>query len=119
VTGGSGVGRTQRMWGYARGKATEIDSTVTSYEAPRLLRWHHDAERVDGKPGPVVYARDAVAEVLIEPDAGGCTVTYRLLADPGNLLYWFMLTVLAPGPIRKSFDTSLERLAGLAQGSGR
>ena len=43
-------------------------------------------------------------------------VTYRLLAEPGSLLNPFMLRVMAPRPIRASFDTSLERLAALAEG---
>ena len=115
VTSGSGVGRQQRMYGEARGKATEIDSVVTAYEPPKLLRWHHRAERVDGKPGSVVFAKDATAEVSIEPDGNGSLVTYRLTARPGNLLNMFMLRVMAPGPIGKSFETSLERLAGLAE----
>ena len=115
VVSGAGVGRKQRMYGHARGKATEIDSTVTAYEPARLLRWHHDAERVDGKPGSVVFAKDATAEVVIEPEGRGSRVTYRLLAEPGSLLNTFMLSVMAPGPIGKSFDSSLERLAGLAE----
>jgi uncharacterized protein YndB with AHSA1/START domain len=116
VVSGSGVGRRQRMYGHARGKATEIDSIVVACERGRLLRWHHEAERVDGKPGSVVFARDATAEVVIEPDGDGCIVTYRLLAEPGTLVNTFMLSVLAPGPIGKSFETSLERLAGLVEG---
>ena len=48
VLGGDGVGRRQRMYGHARGKATEIDSVVTASTPPTLLRWHHEAERVDG-----------------------------------------------------------------------
>src|SRR4051812_30808786 len=64
---GDGLGRTQKMWGHARGRPTEIDSSVTAYEPNRRLRWHHDAEFVDGKKAPVVYAADAVAEVTLEP----------------------------------------------------
>ncbi len=118
VTAGAGLGRQQRMYGHARGKATEIDSVVTAYEPPRRLRWHHEAERVDGRPGPVVYAKDATAEVTIDSEAGGSLVTYRLLAEPGSLLNTFMLTFLAPGPIGRSFETSLERLAALAEAGG-
>lgn len=115
VLSGAGVGRRQRMSGHARGKATEIDSVVTICDAPTHLRWHHEAERVDGKPGSVVFARDATAEVTIAPEANGSLVTYRLLADPGNLLNTFMLRILAPGPIGKSFEASLAALAGLAE----
>lgn len=115
VLSGSGMGRMQRMRGHARGKATEIDSVVTAYQPPSLLRWHHEQERVDGKPGPVVFARDAVAEVSIQPDGDGSQVTYRLSADPGNPLYWFLLGFLARGPINASFETSLDRLADLAE----
>lgn len=117
VLSGEGVGRRQRMHGHARGKATEIDSVVTAYEPPTRLRWHHEAERVDGKPGSVVFARDATAEVTIQPDGVGSLVSYRLLAEPGSLLNTFMLRVLAPRPIGRSFETSLERLAALAEGS--
>lgn len=116
VLSGSGVGRRQRMSGHARGKATEIDSVVTEFVAPSRLRWHHEAERVDGKPGSVVFARDATAEVAITPDGQGSLVTYRLQAEPGSLLNTFMLRVMAPGPIGKSFETSLARLAALAEG---
>lgn len=116
VVSGEGQGRRQRMYGHARGKATEIDSVVTAWEPPTRLRWHHEAERVDGKPGSVVFAKDATAEVTIAPDGTGSLVTYRLLADPGSLLNTFMLRVMAPRPIRTSFDTSLERLAALAEG---
>jgi hypothetical protein len=116
VLEGSGVGRKQRMHGHARGKATEIDSVVVASEPGRLLRWHHEAERVDGKPGPVVYARDATAEVSIVPDGDGSVVTYRLLADPGTLPNTFLLRVFAPRPVGRSFETSLERLAGLVEG---
>ena len=116
VISGAGAGRRQRMYGHARGKATEIDSVVTAWEPARLLRWHHEAERVDGRPGSVVFARDATAEVVIEPDGAGSLVTYRLLAEPGSLLNTFMLSVLAPGPIGASFETSLARLAGLVEG---
>jgi uncharacterized protein YndB with AHSA1/START domain len=115
VLSGAGQGRRQRMHGHARGKATEIDSVVTVYQPPRRLEWHHEAERVDGKPGSVVFAHDATAGVTIEPDGSGSLVTYRLVADPGSLLNTFMLRVMAPRPIAKSFETSLDRLAALAE----
>jgi uncharacterized protein YndB with AHSA1/START domain len=115
VLGGFGVGRRQRMSGHARGKATEIDSVVTAWDPPHHLRWHHEAERVDGKPGSVVFAKDATAEVTIAPDGDGSNVTYRLMAEPGSLLNTFMLRVMAPGPIGKSFEASLARLAALAE----
>jgi len=117
VLSGDGVGRRQRMSGHARGKSTEIDSVVTDFEPPNRMRWHHEAERVDGKPGTVVFARDATAEVTIVPKGDGSLVTYRLLAEPGSLLNTFMLRVMAPRPIRASFDASLERLAALAEGA--
>lgn len=117
VLSGSGVGRRQRMYGHARGKATEIDSVVTAHESPNRLRWHHEVERVDGQPGSVVFAREANAEVTIEPDGVGSLVTYRLLAEPGSLLNTIVLRVLAPRPIGRSFETSLERLAALVEGS--
>jgi uncharacterized protein YndB with AHSA1/START domain len=115
ILSGVGVGRKQRMHGHARGKATEIDSVVVASTAPSLLRWHHELERVDGKPGSVVYAKDATAEVTIEPDGSDSVVTYRLALEPGSLVNTFMLRVLAPGPIGKSFETSLERLARLTE----
>jgi len=114
---GQGVGRKQRMHGHARGKATEIDSVVVAHEPGRLLRWHHEAERVDGRPGSVVFAVDATAEVSIVPDGDGSIVTYRLLADPGSLLNTFLLRLMAPRPVGMSFERSLERLAGLVEGS--
>jgi len=117
VLSGDGGGRRQRMYGHARGKATEIDSIVTAYQPPNLLRWHHEAERVDGKPGSVVFAREATAEVTIVPDDGGSLVTYRLLAEPGTLVNTFVLRVMAPRPIGQSFETSLARLATLAETS--
>lgn len=117
ILSGQGAGRRQRMFGHARGKATEIDSVVTAYEPPNRLRWHHEAERVDGHPGSVVFAKDATAEVTIQPDGAGSLVTYRLLAEPGSLRNTFLLRVLAPRPIGRAFETSLERLAGLAEGS--
>jgi uncharacterized protein YndB with AHSA1/START domain len=116
ILSGEGAGRRQRMFGHAHGKPTEIDSTVTAYEPPNRLRWTHDAERVDGKPGPVVYARRATAEVTIEPDGIGSLVTYRLLAEPGGLVNSFTLRFLAARPIGQAFETSLERLAALAEG---
>jgi len=115
IVSGEGLGRHQRMSGHARGKATEIDSVVTAYEPPHRLRWHHEAERVDGQPGSVVFAVDATAEVTIAPDGDGSVVTYRLLAEPGSLVNMFLLRVMAPGPIGRSFETSLERLAGLVE----
>ena len=115
VLSGVGVGRRQRMSGHARGKATEIDSVVVASEVPSLLRWHHEAERVDGKPGSVVFAKDATAEVSIVPDGDGSVVTYRLIAEPGSLLNTFMLKVMAPGTIGTSFEKSLERLAAIAE----
>jgi len=115
VLSGAGIGRRQRMYGHARGKPTEIDSVVVASSAPSLLRWHHEAERVDGKPGSVVFARDATAEVTIDPDGTGSMVTYRLRAEPGSLRNTFLLKFLAPGPIGKSFETSLERLAKLTE----
>jgi uncharacterized protein YndB with AHSA1/START domain len=115
VLSGDGAGRRQRMYGHARGKATEIDSVVTAFEPPSRMRWHHEAERVDGKPGSVVFARDATAEVTIAPEGSGSLVTYRLLAEPGTLLNTFMLRVMAPGPVGRSFETSLDRLAALAE----
>ena len=116
VLAGDGVGRHQRMHGHARGKATEIDSVVTAFEPPSRLRWHHEVERVGGKPGSVVFARDATAEVTIQPDGAGSSVTYRLLAEPGSMLNTFLLRVMAPGPIGRSFETSLARLAALVEG---
>jgi len=118
VLAGEGVGRRQRMYGHARGKATEIDSVVVASSAPNLLRWHHEAERVDGKPGSVVFAKDATAEVTIAPDGSGSSVTYRLSADPGSLRNTIMLKFLAPGPIGKSFETSLAQLAKLTEAAG-
>lgn len=115
IVSGIGLGRHQRMSGHARGKATEIDSVVTAYEPPNRLRWHHEAERVDGKPGSVVFATSATAEVTIETDGSGSTVTYHLMAEPGSILNTFMLRVLAPRPVGRSFETSLERLAALAE----
>ncbi len=115
VVSGFGLGRVQRMAGHARGRATEIDSIVTAYEPPHRLRWHHEAERVDGKPGSVVFAKDATAEVTIAPDGNGSLVTYRLLAEPGSLVNTFLLKVMAPRPIGKSFETSLRRLARLVE----
>jgi uncharacterized protein YndB with AHSA1/START domain len=115
ILSGEGMGRRQRVYGHARGRTTEIDSVVTAYEPPNRLRWNHEAERVDGKPGSVVFARRATAEVTIQPDGIGSLVMYRLLADPGSLVNTFMLRVLAPRPIGRSFETSLERLAGLAE----
>ena len=117
VVSGEGLGRQQRMTGHARGKATEIDSVVTAYEPPHRLRWHHEAERVNGQPGSVVFAVDATAEVTIAPDGDGSVVTYRLLAEPGTLVNTFLLRVMAPGPIGRSFETSLERLANLVETS--
>ena len=101
-----------------RVKATEIDLVVTASTPPSLLRWHHEAERVDGKPGSVVYAKDATAEVAIVPDGSGSMVTYRLMAEPGSLVNTFMLRILAPRPIGRSFETSLARLAVLAEATG-
>jgi uncharacterized protein YndB with AHSA1/START domain len=118
VLSGEGLGRRQRMTGHARGKVTEIDSVVTAWDPPTHLAWHHEAERVDGEPGSVVFAVAATADITIEPDATGSQVTYRLLAEPGSLLNTFLLRVMAPRPIRASFDTSLERLAGLVEGIG-
>jgi uncharacterized protein YndB with AHSA1/START domain len=115
VIDGVGLGRRQVMHGHARGKATEIESVVTAYEPPHHLRWHHEAERVDGQPGSVVFAKDATAEVAIVPEGDGSLVTYRLLAEPGSLLNTFLLKVMAPGPIGKSFERSLDRLAALAE----
>src|SRR3954451_9993913 len=111
VVSGEGVGRRQKMFGHARGKASEIDSTVTAYEPNRRLQWHHDAEFMDGKKAPVVYASDAVAEVTIAAQGSDSSlVTYRLVMKAGNPLYWLIENVLARRPITKSFDTSLEQL---------
>ena len=110
VVAGQGLGRTQRMEGHARGKASRIDSTVTAYEPNRRLRWHHDAEYMDGKRAPVVYASDAVAELSLEPQGDSTNVTYLLIMKAGNPLYWLIENLLARRPIRQSFDTSLERL---------
>jgi len=111
---GQGVGRKQKMFGHARGKASEIDSTVTAYEPNRRLEWHHDAEFMDGKKAPVVYASDAVAEVTIQPQGTGSLVTYRLTMKAGNPMFWLIENLLARAPIQKSFDTSLERLEKVA-----
>ena len=59
IASGQGLGRKQKMFGRARGKASEIDSTVTADEPNRQLQWHHDAEFLDGRRAPVVYAADA------------------------------------------------------------
>jgi uncharacterized protein YndB with AHSA1/START domain len=118
IVSGTGLGRRQRMYGHARGKATEIDSKVIAYEPPNKLHWHHEAERVDGKPGSVVFAKDATAEVTITRDGTGSLVTYRLQAEPGSLVNTFMLRFLAPGPIGRSFETSLARLAALVEAGG-
>jgi carbon monoxide dehydrogenase subunit G len=116
ILSGAGVGRRQRMFGHNRGgKPTEIDSVVVASDPPRLLRWHHEAERVDGKPGSVIFARDATAEVAITADGDGSLVTYRLQAEPGSLMNTVILRVFARRPIGKSFETSLERLADLAE----
>ena len=118
VLEGEGVGRRQRMYGHARGKATEIDSIVTAATPPSLLRWHHEAERVDGKPGSVVYAKDATAEVAIVPDGSGSLVTYRLMAEPGS----FAQHVHAAGPRAEADRTvvrDLARTPGRPRGSAR
>jgi hypothetical protein len=115
VLSGEGVGRRQRMYGHARGKPTEIDSVVTFSAPPMLLRWHHEAERVDGKPGSVVFAKDATAEVSMTADGAATLVTYRLMLEPGSLRNWLLLRFLAPGPVGRSFETSLGRLAKLTE----
>ena len=115
ILSGSGVGRRQRVYGHARGRATEIDSVVIDHEPGRLLRWRHEQERVDGRAGSVVFAKEATAEVQIVPDGSGSRVTYRLQAEPGSLLNTFMLSVLAPGPIGRSFEVSLGRLAEIIE----
>lgn len=115
ILSGDGIGRKQRMFGHARGHATEIDSVVIEREPERLLRWRHEQERVDGKVGSVVFAKEATAEVTIAPDGTGALVTYRLMAEPGTLVNTFMLTVLAPGPIGRSFEASLARLAKITE----
>ncbi len=112
--GGTAIGRAHRMYGIARGKPTEIDSTVTAREPNRRLAWRHDNERVNGKPGPVVYAKETHAEVTLEPQGDATLVTYRVRMRAGNPLYWLIEHTLAVRPIRKSFDTSLERLERLA-----
>jgi uncharacterized protein YndB with AHSA1/START domain len=114
VLSGAGVGQRQRMYGHARGKATEIDSVITFWTPPTLLRWHHEAERVGGQPGSVVFAKDATAQISIDPvgDADSI-VTYRLELEAGSLRNQFMLRILAPRPIGKSFETSLAQLAAL------
>jgi uncharacterized protein YndB with AHSA1/START domain len=114
IAPGQGLGRTQKMFGHARGKASEIDSTVTAYEPNRRLAWHHDAEFMDGKKAPVVYASDATAEITIEPQGDASLVTYRLTMKAGNPMFWLIENVLAKRPITTSFDTSLERLEKLA-----
>jgi uncharacterized protein YndB with AHSA1/START domain len=114
LVSGQGVGRKQKMFGHARGKASEIDSTVTAYEPNRRLQWHHDAEFMDGKRAPVVYASDAVADVTIQPQGTGSLVTYRLTLKAGSPMFWLIENLLARRPITKSFDTSLQRLDGLA-----
>jgi uncharacterized protein YndB with AHSA1/START domain len=114
VLSGSGVGQRQRMYGHARGKATEIDSVITFWTPPTLLRWHHEAERVDGQPGSVVFAKDATAQISIDlVGDGDSLVTYRLELEAGSVRNQFMLRVLAPRPIGKSFETSLAQLAAL------
>ena len=70
---------------------------------------------MDGKVGSVVFAKEATAEVRISPDGSGSQVTYRLMAEPGTLLNTLMLSVLAPGPIGRSFEASLARLAELTE----
>jgi hypothetical protein len=80
-----------------------------------IQRWHHEAVRVDGKPGSVVFAKDATAEVSMASDGTTTMVTYRLMPDPGSLRNWFLLGFLAPGPIGKSFETSLGRLTKLTE----
>jgi carbon monoxide dehydrogenase subunit G len=119
VTGGDPavVGRHQRMYGHARGKPTEIDSTVTAREPNRRLAWHHDAERVSGKPGPVVYAKSTDAEVTLVPTDAGTEVTYTVRMQAGGPIYWLIEHLLARRSIRRSFDTSLERLDHLATAS--
>jgi uncharacterized protein YndB with AHSA1/START domain len=117
IASGQGMGRTQKMWGHARGKPTEIDSTVTAYEPNRRLQWHHDAEFVEGKKAPVVYASDTVAEVTIQPQGQASLVTYRVTMKAGNPLYWLVEHVLAQRPIRASFDTSLAQLDRLVSGA--
>ena len=42
-------------------------------------------------------------------------MTYRLRAEPGSLRNTIMLRFLAPGPIGRSFETSLARLATLVE----
>ena len=81
VLSGEGVGRRQRMYGHARGLPTEIDSVVTTWEPPTRMRWHHEAERVDGKPGSVVFAKDATAEVTIEVSEPMGAETYLYLSS--------------------------------------
>ena len=114
IVAGQGAGRTQKMYGHARGKATEIDSTVTAYEQNRRLRWHHDAEFMDGRKAPVVYASDAQAEITIQPQGDGSLVSYRLIMKAGNPLFWLIENVLAKRPITASLETSLANLDRLA-----
>src|SRR5947208_14990903 len=67
ILSGLGEGRRQRMYGHARGKATEIDSVVTACQPPRRLERHHEHHRVDAKPGSAVLCGEATASATIEP----------------------------------------------------
>ena len=78
-------------------------------------RWHHEAERVEGRPGSVVFARDATAEVTIQPDGVGSLVTYRLQTEPGSLRNTVLLRFVSPRPMGRAFEVSLQRLAALAE----
>ena len=118
VLEGEGIGRRQRMYGHARGKATEIDFDRHRRDAAVAVALAPRGGACRREAGSVVFAKDATADVAIVPDGSGSLVTYRLMAEPGSVVNTFMLRVLAPRPIGRSFETSLARLAALAEAPG-
>ena len=118
VLEGDGVGRRQRMYGHARGKATEIDSVDHASTRRRCCAGTTKPSASTASPGRSCTPRMRPRRSAIVPDGSGRWSPTGSMAEPGSLRQH----VHAPGPRaeadRTSFETSLARLAALAEAPG-
>jgi uncharacterized protein YndB with AHSA1/START domain len=107
---GEGLGRRQRMHSSWRGRANEIDQRVTAYEENRRLAWTHVAERVDGKPAPVI-SREVTVTVDLDPVGAGTRVTLESRQVPSGVLAGLWLRLFVARRVGRAFDRALQNLA--------
>ena len=113
VLEGRGVGMKLRLLSRWRGRRSEVDVEVTSFEPNRVMAWRHLAERMDGK-AVARFSKETRFAIWLEPLDTGTKVRLRAEQDPAGAVRGFFIKVLGSREALHRMALSLERLRMVA-----